>query len=209
MISKIQYISQPDTRGSHLENVKKALDAGCTWVQLRVKNRLLDWVYREAESVKALCGTYSATFIVNDFVQVAKDLEADGVHLGLQDGSIAVARTILGKEKIIGGTANTFEDIVKRHNEGVDYIGLGPFAFTQTKEKLSPILGITGYEHIIRKMSQADIQTPVIAIGGIKEKDIAGLIDIGVYGFAMSGLLNEHPNPQNIFKQLAAGNVEV
>ena len=192
-----------------MKNVKKALDAGCTWVQLRVKNRLLDWVYREAENVKTLCETYSATFIVNDFVQVAKDLEADGVHLGLQDGSIAIARTILGENKMIGGTANTFEDIAKRHREGVDYIGLGPFAFTQTKEKLSPILGIAGYQRIIRQMKQEHIDIPVIAIGGIKEKDIAGLMAAGAYGFAMSGLLHEHPDPQHIFKQLTAGNVEV
>lgn len=209
MISKIQYISQPDVKGSHLENIRKALDAGCNWVQLRVKNRSIDWVYREAENVKALCAAYGTTFIVNDFVQIAKDLEADGVHLGLQDGSIAVARIILGREKIIGGTANTFEDIVKRHSEGVDYIGLGPFAFTQTKEKLSPILGITGYERIIGQMKQEHIQIPVIAIGGIKAKDMTGLMDVGVYGFAISGLLNEHPNPHNIFKRLTTGNIGV
>ncbi|ADY51948.1 thiamine-phosphate diphosphorylase [Pseudopedobacter saltans DSM 12145] len=202
MISKIQYISQPDSRGSHITNVQKALDAGCTWIQLRIKNKPLDWVYREAESAKVLCKSYQSRLIINDFIQLAKDLDSDGVHLGLQDGSVTVAREILGWDKIIGGTANTFDDVVKRSGEQVDYIGLGPYAFTQTKEKLSPILGLLSYEQILAQMKVSGINIPIIAIGGIQIKDMRALSKLGIYGFAISGLLNSLSNPEDIFGML-------
>ena len=94
--------------------------------------------------LQELCYKYGATLIIDDEVQICKDLNSDGVHLGKNDMDPEEARKILGNTKVIGGTANTFEDIVTLVNKGVDDIGLGPFRFTTTKDNLSPILGIEG-----------------------------------------------------------------
>ena len=105
------------------------------------------------------------------------------------------ARQLLGPEKIIGATCNTWEDILLRQQQGVDYIGLGPYTFTTTKEKLSPVLGIEGYRHLLEAMRQQNIHIPVFAIGGITEKDIPELAKTGIQGIALSGLIKNSTDP--------------
>jgi thiamine-phosphate pyrophosphorylase len=107
-----------------------------------------------AKAVKEICNGYKATLIINDNVYLAQQIAADGVHLGLTDMGIPEARRILGTYKIIGATANTFEDI-NSCTKYSDYIGLGPFQFTTTKQKLSPILGLEGYRSILKKKATA------------------------------------------------------
>lgn len=104
-----------------------------------------------ALQVKEWCREQQATFLIDDRVALVKELQIDGVHLGKNDMPIAEARKILGDGFIIGGTANTFEDVKAHYEAGADYIGCGPFRFTTTKEKLSPILGLEGYKDIIQK----------------------------------------------------------
>ena len=118
------------------------------WIQYRPKNTDFETVLKEGAAIAELCRAHNATFIVNDNVEVTVLLEADGVHLGKSDMHPEKAREILGEGKIIGGTANTFVDIVSLVNDGVDYIGLGPFRFTETKALLSPILGLETYTSI-------------------------------------------------------------
>lgn len=154
MLSTLQYISQGDTIKEQLNNIHRVLDHGYDWVQLRFKNGSLDDLSILAESAKLLCDAYCATFIINDHVSLAHEVDADGVHLGLTDMTISEAREILGAEKIIGGTANTFSDVEQRITENCNYIGLGPFQFTSTKEKLSPVLGLEGYSDIIKKLKK-------------------------------------------------------
>ena len=193
MISKLHYISQGNTVDEQLYNIQKTLDNGCDWVQLRFKNGNTEELLTVAEKTKQLCKQYKATFIINDKVDLAYQIEADGVHLGLDDMRIKDARSILGNQKIIGGTANTFEHVLQRANENCDYIGLGPFRFTSTKEKLSPILGFEGYKTILNQMNEQQIRTPLIAIGGITLEDIDKLLEVGIYGIAVSGLLTQNP----------------
>jgi thiamine-phosphate pyrophosphorylase len=133
---------------------------------------------------------FDAKLIINDNVTLAHEILADGVHLGKTDMKPDEARSILGENFIIGGTANTFDDIYFLQSEEVDYIGLGPFRFTTTKEKLSPILGIEGYERIIKKCREENVSIPIIAIGGIKSEDVRELIKVGVYGVAVSSAIN-------------------
>lgn len=193
MISKLHYISQGNTIDEQLNNIQQTLDNGCNWIQLRFKNGNTKEVLTVAERTKHLCEQYKATLIINDKVDLASQVNADGVHLGLDDMSIKEARIILGSQKIIGGTANTFEHILQRVNEECDYIGLGPFRFTTTKEKLSPILGLEGYQTILNQMKKNNISTPLIAIGGIQLEDIALLIETGIHGIAVSSLLTQNP----------------
>ncbi|MCG2610877.1 thiamine phosphate synthase [Flavobacterium sp. SM15] len=193
MFSKLQYISQGDTVEQQLYNIHQALDHGCDWIQLRFKNGNLHSDLVLAEAVKILCEKYQATFIINDKVYLTKEINADGVHLGLTDMKIQEARKILGNRKIIGGTANTLEDVLQRIKERCDYIGLGPFRFTTTKEELSPILGFDGYRTLIDQLSDQDLETPIYAIGGIRPDDIEALLNIGIYGIAVSGIITQAP----------------
>jgi thiamine-phosphate pyrophosphorylase len=126
---------------------------------------------------------------VNDYPHVAKSVGAWGIHVGLQDMSPGEVRAIVGREMIVGGTANTFDHIQQRVQEGVDYVGLGPFRFTSTKEKLSPILGLEGYQRIMDQVRAANIQLPIVAIGGIMSSDVPGLRNAGLSSVAVSGAI--------------------
>lgn len=202
MYNKLQYISQGNTIEKQLYNIQQALDSGCDWIQMRFKNQSAKDTFALAEAVKFLCEEYLANFIVNDDLHLAELIAADGVHLGLTDMKIDEARAILGNTKIIGGTANTFEDIQNHAKNGADYIGLGPFRFTDTKEKLSPILGLSGYFEILQKMKKNNIIIPVFAIGGITVKDVNPLMETGIYGIAVSGLITESNEKETLIQQL-------
>ncbi|MCA6438729.1 MAG: thiamine phosphate synthase [Sediminibacterium sp.] len=202
MLAKLQYISQGNTADVQLTNIKAALEAGCRWIQLRFKNANEEELNETAQEVKKLCSAFNAILIINDHPQIAKAVDADGVHLGLQDTGIDEARKIIGKEKIIGGTANTLDDVLQRYNEGCSYVGVGPYRFTTTKEKLSPILGLQGYADIMNELSKRNIHIPVYAIGGIVLEDIADLVSIGVYGIAASGIITHHHNKKIFVQQI-------
>lgn len=189
MLERVYFISQQTAAKTHITAIEEALDAGCKLVQLRVKNEPETVVLDLAKTVKTLCDRYQAKLIVNDFPMVARSVNAWGVHVGLQDMSVNDVRTVVGRNMIVGGTANTFEHVQQRVQEGVDYIGLGPFRFTTTKEKLSPVLGLEGFQQILEQMRTAGIHTPIVAIGGILPDDVPGLRDAGVYGVAVSGAI--------------------
>ena len=202
MYNKIQYISQGNTVEEQITNIRKALDNGCEWIQLRFKTQNTMDLFNLAESTKILCDVYSANYIINDNVYLAQQFEADGVHLGLTDMKISEARQILGDTKMIGGTANTFADIQQRSAEQCDYIGLGPFQYTDTKENLSPILGIEGYRSILKKVKSKKIAIPIYAIGGIALENIEILMETGIYGIAVSSLITKSEKPKKLISQL-------
>ncbi|MFN5443737.1 MAG: thiamine phosphate synthase [Crocinitomicaceae bacterium] len=204
---KLQYISQGDTQEEQLTNIQKALEVGCRWVQLRFKKATPEILEQTAISAKELCEKYEALFIINDNVELGKKIDADGVHLGLTDTSIQEARELLGDKKIIGGTANTYDDVVQRYHEKCTYVGLGPFKFTTTKEKLSPIVGLEGYKEIITKLSKEGIQIPILAIGGILEEDIDSILEVGIYGIAVSGLITNNTS-ETLIKRVEELNLQ-
>ena len=202
MYTKLQYISQGNTIQEQLHNIQQVLDAGCNWVQMRFKNQTLKDAANLAEAVKTLCEEYHATFIINDDINLAQQFMADGIHLGLTDMKIEEARAILGEKKIIGGTANTIDDIKNHVKNGCDYIGLGPFRFTDTKEKLSPILGLSGYFKILQELKKKKIEIPVYAIGGITINDVSPLMETGIHGIAISALITKSDKKETLIEQL-------
>jgi len=200
-MEKLQYISQGFTIEDQELNIRKALDNGIKWIQVRWKNAPENEFIRLCEISKKLCADNQSVCIINDHVQIAKDIDADGVHLGLKDTSIEIARQILGKNKIIGGTANSISDVLQRMNESCDYIGLGPLRFTSTKEQLSPILDFEGYQKIIQTLIEKSLEIPkIFAIGGVVLKDIELLQQIGIYGVAVSGQITNQPSITKEFK---------
>jgi thiamine-phosphate pyrophosphorylase len=202
MIDKLQYISQAPSGVSHLKAIETALRAGCRWIQLRIKDEAHAYILEEALAAKALCNQYGGKLIVNDHPDIALAVGAYGLHLGLGDMPIPAARDMVGPDMIIGGTANTFEHICLRVNEGANYVGLGPFRFTATKKNLSPILGATGYRAIFEEMHKAGFNVPIIAIGGILPDDVAGLVETGIYGVALSGAITAAKDAPETVKQL-------
>jgi len=204
MISKLHYISQPAADGSHITAIQNALDAGCKWIQLRVKDAQEADVLAYATEAIALCRPYGAKLIVNDYPELALKAGADGVHLGLEDMPVSKAREIVGNNFIIGGTANTISHVLARIAEGVDYIGLGPFRFTSTKKKLSPVLGLDGYTAIMNEIQNLGFKTPVIAIGGIETDDIPHIMGTGIYGVAISGAITHADDRTSVVNNIHA-----
>lgn len=202
MIDRLQYISQPSAEGSHLASIRKALGADCRWIQLRIKDEPAERILPQALQAAELCRQFGARLIINDHPDIAVKVNAYGLHLGLDDMPVPEARKLTGKQLVIGGTANTLRDIEQRVAEGVDYIGLGPFRFTTTKKKLSPILGIEGYTRIMEQVRQRGIQVPVIAIGGIEAADIPAIMTTGIYGVALSGAITRSTNGQVLVKEI-------
>lgn len=188
-IEKLQYITHQSPSSTHCELIQKACLSGVKWVQLRVKNAPYEEWLRYAQNARHCSRETGATLIINDHVEIAKEVGADGVHLGKTDMPPIAARKILGKDAIIGGTANTFEDIQELAKQGVDYIGVGPFRFTITKENLSPILGLEGYQKIAQQCREAGITTPLIAIGGIRVEDVSEILGAGMYGIAAASAI--------------------
>lgn len=191
----IQFITHSNERYDHVEGAKLALQGGCRWIQLRMKDAMEIDFLRAAKKIRRLCDEYHATFILDDHVEWVGLTGADGVHLGKNDMPVDEARKMLGRNKIIGGTANTFEDVERLFRQGADYIGCGPFRFTTTKKNLSPVLGLEGYRDITAQMKDHDIQLPIVAIGGILHQDIPAIMQTGVTGIAVSGAILNAENP--------------
>ena len=198
----IQFITHNTGSIGYVEGARMALEGGCKWIQLRMKDATDDEVRKAAAEIQPMCKEHEAVFLLDDRVELAKELHADGVHLGKNDMPIDEARRILGEEYIIGGTANTFDDIQRIASQGADYIGCGPFRFTTTKKNLAPVLGIEGYRDIIAKMRNAGINIPMVAIGGITPDDIDEILATGVQGIAVSGTVLNADDPVEMMKKL-------
>lgn len=191
----IQFITHSNNRYGYVDGTRLALEGGCRWVQLRMKEATEAEFMAAAAEIGRLCKEHGATFVLDDHVEWVEKTGADGVHLGKNDMPIDEARKILGNDKIIGGTVNTFEDVERLYRQGADYIGCGPFRFTTTKKNLSPVLGLEGYQHIVDQMKSHGINLPIVAIGGILESDIKSILATGVSGIAVSGGILNAENP--------------
>ena len=205
-----QFITHCTERYSYVDSARIALEGGCRWIQLRMKDADESLMEETALIVQKMCKDYGATFIIDDNVHLVKKIKADGVHLGKNDMPIAEARKILGDDFIIGGTVNCFEDIIRQRTTdngqqslGIpDYLGCGPFRFTSTKKNLAPILGLEGYENIIADMKRNNIDIPLVAIGGIAKDDISDILKTGVDGIALSGSILRAENPVEEMKSI-------
>lgn len=198
----LQFISHYTERYSYLDSIRLALEGGCRWIQLRMKDTPDEEVRPVAIEALQMCRDVGATFIIDDRVELVKELGADGVHLGKNDMPISEARKVLGSAFIIGGTANTFEDVKAHYKASANYIGCGPFRFTTTKKNLSPVLGLEGYRHIVEQMEEANIHLPIVAIGGITAEDIPAIMQTEVTGIALSGTILHAEKPIDEMKKI-------
>lgn len=201
---QLQYITQDLPEKTHQELVETACSLGIKWVQLRMKHYCFDECRKIAEESLAITKKYGAKLIINDFMEVALAVKADGIHLGKEDMAISIAKKMAPPGFIIGGTANTFEDVQRLALASVNYIGLGPYSFTKTKIKLSPILGLQGYQDIMEQCKLNHIETPIVAIGGILPKDVAALVETGISGIAISSAITHAADQEDVVTKFSA-----
>ena len=178
------------TQFSHVELAELAIAGGADTIQLREKGEETKEMIRVAEQVQALCRRSGLTFIVNDRVDVAIASHADGVHLGQNDFPIPLARDLLGKGAIIGGSAGNIEEARKCLLEGADYIGFGPVYFTTSKEDAGPASGLDLLKQVVE-----EIPLPIIAIGGITRENTLRVIQAGAHGIAVISAVCCQKNP--------------
>ncbi|MBI9033853.1 MAG: thiamine phosphate synthase [Bacteroidales bacterium] len=188
-ISNIQYITHDTPAFSHAQQAKEVISGGIKWVQFRSKDLSSIEKKEAAIATVHVCRELGAKCIINDDILLAKEIKADGVHIGKNDMHPIQARQILGEDFIIGGTANTLEDIRQLVKAGIDYIGCGPFRFTSTKKNLSPTLGLEGYHRLMQQCRVEGIDIPVVGIGGILLEDLPALMNTGLFGIAISSVV--------------------
>ena len=199
IIPKLHYISQGSTPEEHLENIQKACSSGAELVQLRLKDVSETTCLKLAEAARAITSHFQTRLVINDHYKIAKTVKADGVHLGKTDACPTLVRNHLYTWQIIGGTANTMQDCELLISKEVDYISLGPFRFTTTKDHLQPILGLDGYTTIMETLKT---KTPIIAVGGITTEDVKDLLETGISGVAVSGAITRDFNSIRLFNEL-------
>ncbi|MDE6257218.1 MAG: thiamine phosphate synthase [Muribaculaceae bacterium] len=178
-----------------IEGARAALEGGCKWIQLRMKEASDEEFVAVGRVIGKMCKEAGAKFILDDRVHLVETLDADGVHVGKKDMPVREARKILGPDRIIGATANTLDDALKAVKDGADYLGIGPFRFTTTKQRLAPVLGLDGLTELMTKLREVS-DIPVVAIGGIKDSDIRDIMRSGVTGIAVSGNILNAPSPK-------------
>ncbi len=199
IIPKLHYISQGNSPKEHLENIQKACSSGAELVQLRLKNVSDKKYLKFAQEVREITANFQTRLIINDNYKIAKEVKADGVHLGNTDSCPTIARKHLYNWQIIGGTANSLQDCETLIGKEVDYISLGPFRFTTTKKNIPPVLGLNGYTAIIEALKT---ETPIIGVGGITTKDVTSILGTGISEIAVSSEITRNFNTIRTFNQL-------
>lgn len=185
----LQFITNTKAKTPVTEQVMAVIEGGCRWIQVRMKDASDEEIKKVVDSIKPKCIETGTFLLLDDRVELAKELNVGGVHLGKEDMPVSKARMILGAAAVIGVTANTMSDILAVSSLDIDYYGIGPYAQTETKENLSPVLGLDGIRKICFEMEEKNIQIPHVAVGGIKLDDVLPLLESGVNGIAVSGAI--------------------
>ena len=162
-----------------MDQVKEALEGGITFLQLREKHLSKEEFIKEAREMKELSKEYKVPFVINDNIEVALAVDADGVHIGQDDMSVEEARKLLGEDKIIGVSAHNVEEAIKAQKGGADYLGVGAVCATSTKKDANVVS-----KEEIKKICHT-VEIPVVAIGGIKKENIKALEGTDVDGVAV------------------------
>ena len=199
IIPKLHYISQGNSPKEHLVNIQKACSSGAELVQLRLKNVSKKMVLKLAIEAREITSHFQTRLIINDYYKIAKEIKADGVHLGQTDTCPTIARTHLYHWQMIGGTANTLQDCETLLDKEIDYISLGPFRETTTKDNLPPALGLKGYMAITDVLKTP---IPIIGVGGITTKDVTDILKTDISGIAVSEEISCDFNSIRLFHQL-------
>lgn len=187
-------------RNTLVETVEKAIKGGAKVVQLREKESSSGEILRLARELLKLTRRCHVPLIINDHLEIARDIGAEGVHLGLHDASLSEARRVLGNRAIIGVSCyGSIERGIEAHNEGADYLAFGTPFFTPTKPEREP----TSFE-ILKEAKRVIPNIPIFAIGGITPLNVASVIETGVDGIAVITSVFGSSDPEKASRQLSA-----
>lgn len=178
--------------------VEKALKGGATFIQLREKKLDEGSFLEEAKEIQKLCKEYNVPFVINDNVEIAKKINADGVHVGQSDMEAQNVREILGDDKIIGVSAQTVEQALLAEKHGADYLGVGAVFKTGSKDDAEEV----SHDELERICKAVSI--PVIAIGGITHDNVKELAGRGIVGIAVISAIFGQKDIENATKELKA-----
>jgi thiamine-phosphate pyrophosphorylase len=176
-----------------------ACAGGADVVQLRDKSLTRDAFAEVARRVAGICRAHGVTFVVNDRADVAREVEADGVHVGGSDLSVAEARALLGTRALIGASSGTLEAALTAESHGADYVGYGHIFETASKTKTTPPVGLDALSRVVSR-----VRIPVIAIGGITEANARDVIAAGAWGIAVIGAVCAADDPRAATERLRA-----
>ena len=176
--------------------IEKAILGGATFIQLREKNLDFDSFLNQAKTIKSLCDKYDIPFVINDNIDIAILSNADGVHLGQGDMNTFKARHLIGNDKIIGVSVQTVPQAIKAQNDGANYLGVGAIFDTNSKADAKNV----SIDTLQKICNSVDI--PVIAIGGICDKNIAELSNSGICGVAVISAVLAKPDIEKAASEL-------
>lgn len=188
----LQFITNEFSKTTPTNQILEAIEGGCRWIQIRLKEASDDDIKRVFFEIRDKAKETLTTIIINDRVELAKELGPEGVagvHVGLHDMSASEVREKLGPDAIIGVTAHSFDELLSYKGLDIDYVGVGPYAFTETKKNLSPVLGLEGIAEISIRAKEEGMFFPLVAVGGVQIDDVKPLLEVGANGIAVSGAI--------------------
>ncbi len=184
-------------RFTHVELSRLAMSGGADTIQFREKQKSTRELIAIATEIRRHCRDNNVTLIINDRTDVALAVDADGVHVGRRDLPIPAVRTLLGPQKIIGGSAATLEEALQAERDGADYVGFGHIFKTTSKDKPGTPTG----PDVLREISRS-LTIPVIAIGGIDKEHVPTVLDAGAWGVAVIAAVCAESDPAGAAKEL-------
>ncbi|MEH3113700.1 thiamine phosphate synthase [Pedobacter terrae] len=189
-IEKFQYITHDIPYLSHIEQVQLACEAGAKWIQYRCLSKSDEELLQDIKVIAEICDDWGTTLIVTNHIHLNGKADIQGFHIENMDADFIALRKLVGNDITLGGSANTVENLIRLSQEGVDYVGYGPFGETKTKPNNYEQLGLEGYQQVVKALKAQPISVPVLAVGGIKTYDVEALMQTGIYGIAVSGAVN-------------------
>lgn len=188
----LQFITNENSSVVITKQILYAIEGGCRWVQIRLKEASDEDIRKIFFEIREKAKETMTTVIINDRVGLVKELGKDGVagvHLGREDMPASEARLELGPDAIIGVTAHNYDEAASFKGLDIDYIGIGPYAPTETKKNLAPVLGLEGITEIILRIKDLGMEVPLVAVGGVRLEDVKPLLEVGANGIAVSGAI--------------------
>ncbi|MFC5285399.1 thiamine phosphate synthase [Pedobacter alpinus] len=201
-ISKIHYLTQDLPNSSHTEQVQIACEAGANWIQYRCLSKTDEEMLAELHPIASICDDWGATLIITNHVYLVNQADIQGVHIEDMDADISLVRNELGENKTIGASATNIDQIKKHIANGVDYIGCGPFAHTDTKPNNCTHWGVKGYQDAVLALQEANLAIPLIAAGGVDITDVSALLETGIHGIAVSAAINKSEEPADAYRMI-------
>lgn len=186
-IERLQFITHDIKNHTQVAQAQLACEGGAKWIQYRCFSKNDEELLKDIHLIAAICDDWGATLIVTDHIHLKDQADIQGFHIEDMAADFKTLRENLGDNYTLGGSANTFENLIRLAAQGADYAGFGPFKSTTTKPNTLPLITLTKYAEVIQQLADSEIDFPVLAVGGIQLADVESLINTGVSGIAVSG----------------------